>query len=71
MNIFYLQETKFKKKGELLNVDLQWKNTSYAKIRESLAACDQELTFFGPPVINLEFWKIGTITQNTVLFQQN
>ena len=50
MNIFHLQEKKFKKKGELLNLDLQWKNTPYAKIRVSLAACDQELTFFGPPV---------------------
>ena len=40
VNIFHLQEKKFKKKGKLLNLDLQWKNTPYAKIRVSLAACD-------------------------------
>ena len=37
---------------ELLNLDLLWKNTPYAKIRKSLAAWDHELTFFGPPVIS-------------------
>ena len=51
MNIFHLQEKKFKKKGELLNLDLQWKNTPYAKIRVSLAACDQELTFLDHPLL--------------------
>ena len=61
MNIFHLQEKKFKKKGELLNLDLQWKNTPYAKIRVSLAACDQELTFFGPPVISLVFFGYDTL----------
>ena len=58
VNIFHLQEKKFKKMGELLNLDLQWKNTPYAKICVSLAACDQKLTFFGPPVISArEIWK--------------
>ena len=35
---------------ELLNVDLQWKNTPYAENCESLAAGRKELTLFGPPV---------------------
>ena len=47
---FYLQEKIFIEKDELLNLDLLWKNKPYAKIRESLASWDQELTFFGPPV---------------------
>ena len=48
--IFGLQKKKFKEEDELLHLDLQWKNTPYAKIRESLTGWNQELTFFGPPV---------------------
>ena len=47
--VFHLQEKIFMEEDELLNLDLPWKNTPYTKIRMSLAACDQELTFFGPP----------------------
>ena len=50
VNISHLQGKKFKKKGELLNLDLQWKNTPYAKVHISLAACDQELTFLDNPL---------------------
>ena len=60
MNIFHLQEKRFKKKGKLLDLDLQRKNTPYAKIRASLAAYDQELAFFGPPVISLVFFGYDT-----------
>ena len=50
MTIFHLQEKIYMEEDKLLNLDLQWKNTPYAKIRESLTGWNQELTFFGPPV---------------------
>ena len=58
VTFFHLQEKIFTEEDELLNLDLLWKNTPYAKIRESLAAWDQELTFFGPPVISLTSYSI-------------
>lgn len=51
VTIFHVQEKKFKE-DQLLNLDLQWKNTPNAKIRESLVAWDKEPTFFGPPIMN-------------------
>ena len=34
-----------------IDLDSPWTHTPYAKIRESLAARNKELTFFGPPGI--------------------
>ena len=49
----YIVQEKKLEEDQLLNLDLQWKNTPNAKIREYLAAWDKELTFFGPPVMNI------------------
>ena len=52
VTFFHLQVKIIMGEDELLNLDLLWKYTPYAKIRKSLAAWDQELTFFGPPFIS-------------------
>ena len=50
VSFFHLQEKIFTGKDELLNLDLLWKNTPYAKTHESLAAWGQELTFLDHPL---------------------
>ena len=52
----------------MISIDLAspWKYAPYAKIRKSLAASDQELTFIGPPVTT---WKYFTTWKNCITWK--